>query len=63
MGVKYKVRYSKESHGKTWYFCNTPHRFHVKCYTRTADTCCTHIHILDDQVDSKTTTNASDAPP
>ena len=53
---------SKDSHRKTWYLCNAPHRFRIKWHTHKADTCHTHIHILEDQGDSNPTTNLDDAP-
>ena len=53
---------SKESHRKTWYFCNAPHRFHVNCHTHTTNTCRTRIRMLEDQGDSNPTSNAANAP-
>ena len=63
MGVKYKVGNSKESHGKTCYFCDIPHCFCIKWHTHISDNFHTCIRILEDQSESKPTANASDASP
>ena len=62
MGVNYKVGNSKESHDKTWYFCDTPRRFCVKWNTHTSSNFRTRIHMLNYQGDSNPTANADDAP-
>ena len=54
---------SKEPHRKTWYFCNFPHCFCVKCHTHTTNTCRTCTHMLEYQGDYKPTTNTKDSPP
>ena len=54
---------TKEFHGKTWYLCDVPRLLHIKWHTHTANTCRTHILMLNKKSDSKSTSNTSDAPP